>query len=209
MSGSLSVEELNKKFEEFKKIIRKQNKKIEKLEKQNEEFKKQNEELKKKYEEVKNITRKQNKKIEELEKKIQTDEEDNINYSPTIFYDKNGIKHSAYPFKILRYVDETQEIILERQDKGFIGYTPEELKDNLEKKHPGEKNNNNNFTYRRYGISIDGSSSLYINPRCKKYKDRMNENIWYYAYADDKKQNEKFKKNNPIDSYIIVSVVTN
>ena len=28
---------------------------------------------------------------------------------------------------------ETKEIILERQDKGFIGYTPEELKDNLEK----------------------------------------------------------------------------
>ena len=67
-----------------------------------------------------------------------------------------------------------------------------ELKDNLEK-HPGEKINNNNFTYHRYGISLMVLVLIYKS-RCKKYKDRMNENIWYYAYADDKNKLKNLKK---------------
>ncbi len=131
-----------------------------------------------------------------------------INHSPVIFYDKNGIKHLAYSFKISQYIDATKKMILQIQDNSYISYTPEELKDNLEKKHPGEKICNN-FTRNRYGISIDCSSSLYMNPMCNKYKDSMDEYICFYCYSDDKKQNEKFKKNNPVGTYIILNVVIN
>ena len=165
-------------------------------------------ELKKNFEELKKENIKKDKKIEKLEKKIMINEQTKINHNPSIFYDKNDIEHFAYAYKISQYIDEIKKIILQIQDKSYIVYTFEQLRDNLEKKHPG-KTTCNKFTRNRYGISIDGSSSLYMNPMSSKYKDSIDENICYYCYSDNEELNKKFKKNNPVGTHIILNVVKN
>ncbi len=166
------------------------------------------EELKKQIEKLQNDNKEKDNEIKKLQNEVMINEQTKINHSPIIFYDKNGINHLAYAFKISQYIDETKKMILQIQDNSYIEYTSEKLRDNLEKKHPGETICNN-FTRYRCGISIDGSSSLYMNPMCNKYKDSMDEYICYYCYSDNEEQNEKFKKNNPVGTHIILNVVEN
>tara|TARA_B100001175_G_C19373868_1_gene573129 strand:+ start:169 stop:726 length:558 start_codon:yes stop_codon:yes gene_type:complete len=160
-------------------------------------------------EQLKNDNIKKDKIIKELEKKLTISKESKIDRTPLIFNDKNNKKHCAYAAKISKYFDKHKTIVILLQDNSYIyEYTSEKLRDNLEKKHPGETICNN-FTRYRCGISIDGSSSLYMNPMCNKYKDSMDEYICYYCYSDNEEQNEKFKKNNPVGTHIILNVVEN
>ena len=151
---------------------------------------------------IKNLKKDNN----ELKKKLMIEEKSKIDITPKIYHDNNGIKHYALSAEIEYYLNRDKKILLSITDISNNIYSKEELKDNLENKHPGNRICNN-FTLDRFGISNDCSPSLYINPKCNKYKDIIRNNLILYSYSDNDEHITKFKQNNPEGTLIILNVV--